>query len=554
MPVNKRYGPGNKRVAIYARLSVNENGERDESLETQCQLLETYVEQNIHGPVGFYVDSDISGTCFDRPGLTRLVKDIKDGLISTILVKDLSRLGRNNGETLTFLDFLREKNIRLISLGDNYDSFEDDDEIIGIKTWVNEHYARDISKKVRYNLRKKMQKGQFLGRPPFGYLKSTVDKNKLVVDERYRGIIRKIFELYTSGWGYRALAEYVQTTGIPTPSQDKGYVHTPKSRQWNEQHIRRIITNRVYCGDTVQGVSEKISFKSKKTRRVSSEKWIIVPDTHEAIISRELFALAQGVRRRRWLEGQGRKKSVKTGPHLFTGFIMCAGCGSHHTFRQRGKRPAGYVCGKYNRLGRKGCTSHHVSEKKLVQYILNDVRTLAAGVSFHDRLIREYRQSNNTRDAIVEKISNLEKEVTAKNRQLQAAYLDKIRGVISEQLFLDTKVLVEKELKTLTDRMNGLKDDLKNTQKCNIEVTINKLGLELLDENDIDRGFLERFVKKIIVIDDNEIISEDVKKKYGMDLRDKEQLRVINQGTGGLIIFYNLCPNNCKRREPALSS
>lgn len=544
MSVDKWSNPGGGEgiVAIYARLSVNENGERDESLETQCRLLQSYVEKNISGTFNFYVDNDISGTCFDRPGLIRLVNDINSGLVKIIVVKDLSRLGRNNGETLTFLDFLREKDIRLIALGDNYDSFRDDDEIIGIKTWVNEHYARDISKKVRYNLKKKMQDGQYLGRPPFGYLKSAADKNKLVVDERYREIIQKIFELYINGWGYRALAEYVQSTGIPTPSQDKGYARTPKSGRWNEQHIRRIITNRVYCGDTVQGVSEKISFKSKRTRRVNSERWIVVPGTHEAIISRETFALAQQVREKRWLEGQGRKKNKQTGPHLFTGFIVCGGCGSHHAYRKKGNRPAGYICGNYNRFGRKDCTSHHVREEELIQNIIRDIQAMADGISFRELLIREFKQKSSEKDNVIANIRKLESEVAGKRRQLQVAYLDKTRGIISEQLFLETKALVEREINLLTDRITKLRIDMENkTQKGGLENIISSLKLELLNRGDIDRTFLEQFVKKIIVIEGEEKIKHAVLKKCGLYLISEEQLQEIKGNNTRLIIIYNLC-------------
>jgi len=343
----------NKIIAVYARLSVNENGERDESLEVQVELLTAFVQENGMGDYKLYIDNNETGTSFDRPGLLRLVDDIKNNLVSTVVVKDLSRLGRNNGETLIFLDFLKENNVRLISIGDSYDSFTDDDEIIGIKTWVNEHYSRDISKKVRANLKKKMKNGEHLARPHFGYLKSGSEKNKLVVDERYRKVIQEIFDLYIRGWGYRALAGYVQDKGIPTPSMDKNYPGAKKSVRWNEQHIRRIIANRVYCGDTVQGVSEKISFKIKKTRRLPPEKWIVVENTHEAIVSREVFELAQQVRIKRWLEGEGRKKKKENGQHLFSGFLICAACGSHLVYKKKRNRPARYICGRYSRHGRK---------------------------------------------------------------------------------------------------------------------------------------------------------------------------------------------------------
>lgn len=529
------------RVAIYARLSVNEKGERDESLETQCQLLQGYVEQNKLGDYDIYVDNDISGTCFHRPGLLRLVEDINAGNVNIIVVKDLSRLGRNNGETLTFLDFLRVKDVRLISLGDNYDSFRDDDEVIGIRTWVNEHYARDISKKVRYNLRKKMQNGQFLGRPPFGYLKSDPEKNKLVVDERYRDIIKQIFDLYIKGWGYRALADYVQEKSFPTPSQDKGYAGRAKAHRWNEQHIRRIIMNRVYCGDTVQGVSEKISFKSKRTRRVDREKWIVVPDTHEPIISREIYNLAQNIRLKRRGGCQGRKKSDQASPHLFTGFLTCAACGYNHIYRKKRNRPAGYICGQYNRLGRKICSSHYVTEDKLVRYIIDDIKIVAKNISFQRQLLEKYRQEKNGLKDVASNIRKMQTDVEYKRQQLQIAYLDRIRGIISEKMFLETKAYIEREIKFLTESIYCAQEKLAMAQgESQIFELINNLTVESINPRDIDRVFLEKFVRKIIVLESGETISEKLREKYGLDLLVQKKLQDIQQGMANPVIIYDI--------------
>lgn len=531
-------------VAIYARLSVNANGERDESLETQCDLLVGYVAGMGWRRYKVYVDNDISGVYFDRPGLVELVNDINRGVIGILVVKDLSRLGRNNGETLTFLDFLAERNVRLIALADNYDSFRDDDEVIGIRTWVNEHYARDISKKVRYNLKKKMQNGEFLGRPPFGYRKSATEKNKLEVDERYREIIRRIFELYISGWGYRALANYVQGLDVPTPSQDKGYAKKPQSDRWNEQHIRRIITSRVYCGDSVQGVSEKISFKSRKTRRTAREKWIIVPDTHEAIVSRETWELAQRVRVKRWLEGGARKGNTAGQPHLFTGFIACAACGTYHVYRKQRGRPAVYVCGKYNQHGRSGCTSHYVTEEQLVRCIIRDVQAMAAGVSFHSQLVEQYKRDAHTLDGLVEKVQKLKIEITAKKNQLQAVYLDKIKGIISHELFLGTSALLQREINLLEGRLNELQVKLHDARKVERDMEkINNMKPELLNAGDIDRTFLERYVHKIFVLEEGEGISPKTAEKFGLNaVFSRDRLADLARKKIRLVILYHLAP------------
>lgn len=546
-PMPPRYGTGagtnGKLVAVYARLSVNENGERDESLETQCDLLNGFVRKNKFGKSKLYVDNDESGVYFDRPGLIQLINDIKNNLINIVIVKDLSRLGRNNGETLTFLDFLVNNNVRLVSIVDNYDSFADDDEIIGIKTWANEHYCRDISKKVRANLKRKIQNGEYLGKPHFGYLKSTSKKNKLVVDGRYQKVIQMIFDMYINGWGYRALADYVQNMDIPTPSQDKNYPGSKKSDRWNEQHIRRIITNRVYCGDTVQGVSEKVSFKLRKTRRLPQEKWVVVENTHEAIISRETFELAQSIRVKRWQEGEGRKKNKTNGQHLFSGFLVCAACGAYLVHKKKKNRPAHYICGRYNNFGRKkgGCTTHHILEDKLVNYLVEDIEQMAKEKDVQNLLEDAYNKSVRLSTAQVdEEVKRLENEIIEKKRQQKMAYLDRIRGNVNETIYIEAATEIEKEITVLNAGIVRLKEELINTRQ--VEKNIRKTNSRQIQINitDIDRMFLEKFIKKIIVIDNGEEINGSVKEKYGLGLIfTREQLGEILHRKIRLIILYH---------------
>lgn len=541
-------GDGSGIVAVYARLSVNENGERDDSLESQCSLLVSFVEENGLGRFELFVDNDVSGTRFDRPALNRMVAGINRGEIRTVVVKDLSRLGRNNGETLMFLDFLNEKGVRLISLGDNYDSFRDDDDTIGIKTWVNEYYARDISRKVRASLRKKMLDGEFLGRPPFGYVKSKDRKNKLEVDERYRDIIRQIFELYIEGWGYRALADYVQSLGIPTPGRNSGCARAVKSDRWCAQHIRRIITNRVYCGDVVHGVREKVSFKSRKTRRVPDEKWIVTTGAHEPIVSREVFELAQQVRLKRWLEGEGRKKCKAGEPHLFAGLVVCGRCGTHHVYRKKGARPAGYICGLYNRLGRSGCTSHHVTEEKLIQCLLRDVQRLGREVPYRERLMAECMKSIFSCEGLKDKIEALEGEIGERKRQLKEAYLDKIRGVVPEGVFLEIRETLEREIDLLSGRLDRLRAELADAGRSVDLAEIGEMRPELLVPEDIERAFLEKYLRKIIVVEDGEEMSESVMQVYGLKTLPGGECGEFETGEGKgrlLIVVYDLSPVAC---------
>jgi DNA invertase Pin-like site-specific DNA recombinase len=539
-------GPETRLAAIYARISVNENGERDESLETQCDLLAGYAREKGLGETRLYVDNNESGTSFNRPGLLRLVDDIKSGQVGVVAVKDLSRLGRNNGETLTFLDFLAENGVRLLSLVDNYDSGTDDDEIIGIKTWVNEHYARDISKKVRANLKKKMRDGEHLARPHFGYLKPGAGKNRLVVDERYRSVIQKLFDLYIQGRGYRALAEYLQRLGIPTPSQDKNYPGAKKTDCWNEQQVRRIITSRVYCGDTVQGMTEKISFKSKKVRRLPPERWVVVENTHEPLVSRETFALAQQIRVKRWREGNGRKKKMENGLHPYTGFLVCAACGSHLVYRKAQNRQARYRCGRYEKFGRKedGCTAHTVLEEILSNYLITDLSRLAGERSLQHRLADEYRQRHRCSFAgAAGELKSWVARLAVKRRQLKTTYLDKLKGLISTELFAEASAEIEREAAILEAGINRLKEELARAGRIEDDLTmIGTMRLQI-DITEIDRPFLERYVKKIIILESGEEMSEKVWKQYGFDqIFGGEKPAEMAERKVQAIILYDLSP------------
>ena len=273
-------------IGIYVRESRDDNGENYETIETQRDLLIDFVERNSLGSIyAVYVDDNVSGSIFDRQGISRLREDVVSNRINMLLIKDLSRLGRNNAKTLQFLDFLEEYGVRVLSCDGRYDSLRDS-EMAGIESWLNERYVRDISRKIRTSLRFKIQRGEYIGNAPFGYRKADGAKNKLIIDDYEADTVRMIYSFYRSGLGYSAIAKKLNERRLPSPGGGK----------WNRIAVRRILCSRVYTGDTVQGVSEKISFKSKKTRRLPREQWVITRGTHEAIISEEEFSEVQKIR------------------------------------------------------------------------------------------------------------------------------------------------------------------------------------------------------------------------------------------------------------------
>lgn len=277
-------------IGIYVRESRDDNEENYDTIETQRDLLIDYVKRTGLGNIReVYLDDNVSGSAFDRAGLERLKEDVEKGRINLVLLKDLSRLGRNNAKTLLFLDYLEEYGVRVLTFDGRYDSTDDND-TVGIETWANERYIKDISRKIRASLKYKISKGDYIGSAPFGYKKSSAEKNRLCIDEEKAEIVRQIFKLYRKGYGYSSVARMLEGRGLRAPGGGSS---------WSGIAVRRIIDNRVYTGDTVQGVSEKLSYKSKKTRRLPAADWTITPGTHEAIISKEEFFEAQKLRQQR---------------------------------------------------------------------------------------------------------------------------------------------------------------------------------------------------------------------------------------------------------------
>lgn len=452
---------GNNSIGIYVRESRDDNGENYETIENQRDLLLDYVKRHKLGQIhAVYTDDNVSGSAFERRGLARLREDVLGARINLLLLKDLSRLGRNNAKTLQFLDFLEEYGVRIMSSDGRYDSLRDND-TVGIETWVNERYIKDISRKIRSCLRFKIQRGEYLGNAPFGYRKAEGEKNKLCIDEAEAETVRLIYRLYRTGIGYTSIASMLDGRGCPTPG----------GGGWNRITVRRILCSRVYIGDTVQGVSEKVSFKSKKTRRLPQDEWVITAGTHEAIISAEEF---QEVQRLREYKGIGRTPN-KGYLHILNSLVWCGGCGSVMYAR---KRAAGivYVCGNYFRNGKAACTSHFAYEDVMLKCVCSDLAQLFANGDYFTELLQRMETSGILGCDSGTAAERVQKQLAACRRQQEMLYMDRLGGRISEQLFI---------------RMNrGLEERLRAN-----EMELERLALKASDGKDIDRLITEAIAR-----------------------------------------------------------
>ena len=284
------------RAALYMRLSREDGGAESAGIESQRLLLRAYAEEQGYEIYDEYVDDGYSGTRYDRPAFARMRADVEAGAVNLVLVKDLSRLGRNYIVTGELTEvYFPEHRVRLIAINDGYDSARGEDDMAPFRHVMNELYARDISRKIRTALRAKILDGQYIGSfAPYGYRKSRENKNRLEEDREAAQTVRRIFEMAAEGASSRQIAEALSRDGVPVPLDYRRGVQEKSSaaRPWSASGVCKILRNQVYLGHTVQGKSGKLSFKAKVSRPRPRSEWIVVPNTHPPLVSEELFARA----------------------------------------------------------------------------------------------------------------------------------------------------------------------------------------------------------------------------------------------------------------------
>jgi len=329
-------------TAIYARLS-SEDCKEVNSLENQIYMVEKHIEERQDlKHCGTFTDNGETGTNFNRDGFTHMMDEVRRGNINCIVVKDLSRFGRNYIETGEYLEkILPFMGVRFISVNDGLDS-EDanstDALIISLKNLVNDVYAKDISQKISSALRIRQEQGDFIGGlPPYGYLKSSENHRKLVVDDEVAHIVRDVFDWKADGLGDVAIARRLNELGIPSPMRrwvDKGWVKRTGGTKvflWRDKTIQLMTTNPVYIGHMAQGKFKQSICDSVSRHATTRTEWIVVENTHEAIIDVATFDKAQEMRSKNtsaFYKNYDRSKHIKNGQHLFKGMLLCGNCGS----------------------------------------------------------------------------------------------------------------------------------------------------------------------------------------------------------------------------------
>lgn len=320
--------------------------------------------------VGIYYDDGVSGTTFDRPGYNRLIHDVENNSVNLIIVKDLSRLGRNLLESLKFFEYCSTNNVRLIAVNDSTDSYcrnFQTDIMPVLRSFLNEIYSSDTSSKITSILKSKKEEGSFIGAfAPYGYLKDKHNKNLLVVNPETCEVVKRIYQMYIQGMSFNGIAKILNQEHIMSPAKYKENTTLyrcgrSKNYLWNPETIKIILSNPTYAGSLSQGKLQKVSYKSKKFKNIPKENWIVVENTHEPIISKEDFEAVQCLMSKR---NYHRNNIVHH--HLLSGLIFCGDCGGTITFSKTG-RYFYTICSNYKRY--RTCTRHTFSEEILCNII-----------------------------------------------------------------------------------------------------------------------------------------------------------------------------------------
>ncbi len=439
-------------VAVYLRLS-KDDGEagkaESNSITSQRDIIRSFIrKQNNMEIFDFYVDDGWSGANFDRPAFKRMKADIEAGHVDCVIVKDLSRLGRDYIEAGRLIQkMFPEFGVRFIAINDNYDSltadFNEESLVLPVKNFINDAYCRDISVKVKSQQKMKRENGQYIGAfAMYGYVKDPEDKNHLIVDEYAASIVKSIFRWKIEGFSFDSIAEKLNDMGVLSPMEYKksngenfctGFKTNIRSK-WSAVAIRRILMNETYIGTLVQGKTERVNYKIKKSVNKPDEEWVKIPNAHEAVIQKDLFDVVQQI-----LNTDCRSSSGKEVPHKYAGMLYCADCGAPMTrrvSRYKGKTIVRFICSNYNKNGK--CSRHSILQEELDEIVLNGLKRRIEFIVEQLKALSEIKNLDVRYDDIVafdKAIVDLKAEQEKYKKLRAALYEDYKKGIISEDDF-----------------------------------------------------------------------------------------------------------------------
>ncbi len=540
------------KAALYIRLSREDGDNRESySVTSQREILTQYAKQQEDIEVhDIYIDDGFSGTNFERPGFQRMMDDIYAGNVNCVVVKDLSRFGRNYTETGKYLDdiFIRF-NIRFIALNNGYDSFAGNMNsatqcvTLGVTNVINESLAATTSVNIRGTLDASRKKGEFIGSfACYGYKKDPNDRHRLIVDEEPAEVVRMIFNLFISGKSVIGITRELNKLGILNPTDYKhsqGLNYRANSNigdkgVWCEQTVRRILKNEMYIGNMVQGKNTNMSYKIKKCVAVPKDKWIIVEGTHEPIIDKAIFEKAQGL-----FNSNTKITKATNAVDKFAGLVKCADC-----HRAMGKKTNCHDYGTYvyyrcvtaTKISKDACSTHSIRYDKLEEAVYITLRTLIDMALDIEQFVYEVEQKTERQKEInlyQRTKSQYTAEVEKLKRHALSLYPDWKDGVISKEEYTSLKADINEKIEALEQKIKSVEEKEQEMQDKDIRKNeFIKHFVEYADIGELTRPMLVELVDSIYVHREGNITInfkfqdafeealkylEDMKRKVGTD-------------------------------------
>ena len=497
-------------TALYPRLSHEDElqGESN-SISNQKRILETYAKQNGFSNLRWYTDDGYSGANFQRPGFQAMLADIEAGKVGTVIVKDMSRLGRNYLQVGMYTEMIfPQKGVRFIAINDGVDSAQGENDFAPLRNIFNEWLVRDTSKKIKAVKRSKGMSGKpITSKPVYGYLMDE-DEN-FIIDEEAAPVVRQIYSLCLAGNGPTKIARMLTEQQIPTPGTLE-YRRTGSTRRyhpgyeckWATNTVVHILENREYTGCLVNFKTEKLSYKVKHSVENSPEKQVIFENHHEPIIDTQTWERVQELRKQR--KRPNRYDEVG----LFSGILFCADCGSvmyQQRYQTDKRKQDCYICGSYKKRTA-DCTAHFIRTDLLTAGVLSNLRKVTSYAAKHEArfmklLIEQNEDGDRRRNAAKKKeLEAAEKRIAELSAIFKRLYEDSVTGRISDERFTELSADYEAEQKELKERAARLREELSKAQEAtaNAEKFMNVVRRHTTIE-ELTPTLLREFVEKIVV-------------------------------------------------------
>ena len=499
-------------VALYIRLSVEDNKKRGCSVENQKLVLNDFLADKPDFVVyDTYIDNGATGTNFHRPGFQQMLSDIEAGHIDCVIVKDLSRLGRNSIDTGYYIEqYFHTHNVRFIAVTDQFDTADPGSLHSGImlplKNMINEAYALDIGRKIKAQARQAMKDGDYIGaRAPYGYRKDPDNCHKLLIDEDTAPVVRQIFEWAHGHVALNRIVRNLNEMGITAPSHYKkstGEITSPSligSGKWQTRTVMKILESEVYTGDLVQGKTKIVDHQQVKA---GEDNLIIARRTHEPIISYELFTAVQEYRKQICEESRAVPKRPYT-PNIFKGKVFCADCG-RSLHRQRAERKKGpdvywFHCLTNSRVAKDSCKGVMMQETELiatVTAILEKELSVALGMSLP--LFQLEAKQKKDKDRLKTQMSARRQETEKKRRLIRGLYENFVQGILTNEEYFELKADYEESIRTLSGEIEALEKDMDALDSRLVRCrSMEKDAKSLTQDHALTAELIDRLIERI---------------------------------------------------------